>query len=359
MKKIHRYILRNLLIAFFFTAIATTAAIWVTQALRLVDLVVNTGAPFGAFAKLMLLSIPSFLGVTIPIALAAAIVFTYNKLLLDSELVVMRSAGLNALSLALPALVLSVATTLVVYYIYIDLSPSSNREMVKMRYALKHDFAAVLIREGAFNDISRGFTIYIEERNEVGEMRGLLIHDVRDPINEVIILAERGIILDRAGDMRLVLEDGVRQEFTPTTGAFSELHFERYALDVNLFEEAVNDRFADPRERSTSELLNPPKNVQETSRQMREFSAEAHTRFSVPLITMAFGLIALSFMLGGEFSRRGQSKRIIVVCCVILALQGASFGLIGLANKNLSFIPILYAVHILPMIPAIWLLARR
>lgn len=359
MKTIHLYILRNLAIAFFFTAIATTAAIWVTQALRLVDLVVSTGAPFGAFAKLMLLTVPTFLGITIPVALAGAIIFTYNKLQLDSELVVMRSAGLSAMSLAIPALVLATAMTAVVYYIYLDLSPYANRELVRMRHALKHDYATVLIREGAFNEISDGFTVFLEQKTEGGEMRGLLLHDVRQPGDEVTIFARRGIILDRSGDLRLVLEDGVRQEFKPATGTFSELHFDRYALEVDLLQEAAEDRFADPRERSTAELLDPPETVRGVSGQMREFAAEVHTRFSVPFITLLFGVVALLFMLNGEYSRRGQGKRIALACTAVLLLQGASFGLVGLANKNLSLVPLLYAMHILPAIPALWWLSRR
>ena len=52
MSQINRYLLRNLILATAVVTGALSAAIWLTQSLRLVELVVEGGAGFGAFAQL-------------------------------------------------------------------------------------------------------------------------------------------------------------------------------------------------------------------------------------------------------------------------------------------------------------------
>ena len=91
MTRISLYLFKNLSVAFLFSTLAVTSVIWVTQALRLIDLVINAGAPASVFVHMMILTVPTFLGIIMPVALAGAVLFTYNKLTTDSELVVMRA----------------------------------------------------------------------------------------------------------------------------------------------------------------------------------------------------------------------------------------------------------------------------
>jgi len=99
-----RYILRQTLAIMVFVAVSFTAAVWLVQSLRLIDLIVNRGLSFGLFAYLAILILPRFIDVVLPIAVFIAILFTYNRLLSESELIVMRAAGVSQAGLARPAL---------------------------------------------------------------------------------------------------------------------------------------------------------------------------------------------------------------------------------------------------------------
>ncbi len=359
MTRIARYLFRNLFLTSLFSTLAVTMTIWVTQSLKLIDMVINAGAPFIVFLWMMALTVPTFLGVILPIALVGAILFSYNKLTVDSELVVMRAVGMGPWRLAVPALALSGIVVVLVYFLNVYASPYANRELVRLQYAVRHEFATVLIREGAFNDLSDGLTVYLRKRQTNGEMRGLLVHDTRQPGKDISILAQRGVMADSPGGIKVIMLDGLRQEFDNKTSQMSELYFDRYLVDFQVTDGKPQERQIDPRERTMADLLNPPQDVQDNAYMLQQFSAELHMRLSTPLLALAYTMIALTALLCGDYNRRGQAKRIAVAAILVVVLQSASLGLTGLAGKTYLAIPLMYLLYLAPVFPSAWLLSRR
>ena len=111
---INRYILRQLAVGMVLVTIGLTAILWLTQSLRFVELTVNKGASVGTFIKLTLLVMPNFLTIILPVALFTVTLFTYNKMISDRELVVLRAAGLSHWALARPAMILAWINVLLV-----------------------------------------------------------------------------------------------------------------------------------------------------------------------------------------------------------------------------------------------------
>ena len=353
------YVLRNLLIATTVSTVAVTMTIWITQSLKLLDMVINAGAPFLVFLWMMVLTVPTFIGVIMPIALAGAILFSYNKMVMDSELVVMRAVGMGPWRLAAPALVLAGIVTALVYFLNIYASPFANRELVRLQYAVRHEFATVLIREGSFNDVSEHMTVYLRKRLDDGEMRGLLVHDTRQPGKDISVMAERGVMADSAGGVKVIMLDGLRQEIDTKTGKLSELYFDRYLVDFQTTDDRPVDRAIDPRERTLSDLIDPPPDIRNNPYMLRQFAAELHMRLSTPLLALAFSIIALAALLGGDYNRRGQGRRIAAAALLIIVLQSASLGLTGLAGKMPAVIPLMYLLYLAPIAPGAWLLSKQ
>src|SRR5437870_11503477 len=107
MKRLDRYILRQCFGVMIFVTAALSAAIWLAQSLRLVDLIVNRGLSIEVFLYLALLILPRFLDIVLPIGAFIAVLFIFNRLTSESELVVMRAAGLGPLALARPVFILA------------------------------------------------------------------------------------------------------------------------------------------------------------------------------------------------------------------------------------------------------------
>ncbi len=114
MPTINQYVMRHLVGTTAFVTMVLICAIWLTQSLRFVELIVNRGMSLEAFGQLTLLLMPSFLTVIGPIALFVAVLLTYNRLTMDSEIIVLRSVGLGPGALARPALILALAAVVAV-----------------------------------------------------------------------------------------------------------------------------------------------------------------------------------------------------------------------------------------------------
>src|SRR5881394_3252963 len=127
MKRLDRYILRQCFGVMIFVTAALSAAIWLAQSLRLIDLIVNRGLSIEIFLYLAALILPRFLDIVLPIGVFIAVLFTFNKLLAESEIVVMRAAGMSQLGLAKPALALATFAWVVLFAMSAYFLPASNR----------------------------------------------------------------------------------------------------------------------------------------------------------------------------------------------------------------------------------------
>ena len=97
-----RYIFKNLVIATVFIAVTLAAVIFLTQSLRFLELVIESGASSGSFWVLTLLALPRFFEIILPLSLMAAVLFLYSRMTSDSELIVVRSVGYAPSTLARP-----------------------------------------------------------------------------------------------------------------------------------------------------------------------------------------------------------------------------------------------------------------
>ena len=154
MTRLNRYILRQCFGIMIFVTAALSAAIWLAQSLRLIDLIVNRGLSVDLFLYLAALILPRFLDIVLPVGVFIAVLFTYNRLTAESELVVMRSAGLSHFALAKPVLILAGIAFLILASLSVYFLPASNRAFKDLQFEIRNRFVSTLIQEGTFTTIA-------------------------------------------------------------------------------------------------------------------------------------------------------------------------------------------------------------
>jgi lipopolysaccharide export system permease protein len=348
MRRLDRYILRQCFGVMIFVTAALSAAIWLAQSLRLIDLIVNRGLSVDVFLYLAALILPRFLDIVLPIGVFIAVLFTFNRLTAESELVVMRSAGLSHLALATPVLMLAGIACLILMSLSVYFLPASNRAFKDLQFEIRNRFVSSLVQEGTFTTISDKLTIYIRSRDDRGEVVGLLINDSRNPQRPVTIVAERGAFVDSPAGSRIVMVNGNRQEFDTENRKLSLLTFDSYTLDLDTVHDAPVIRFREAQERFINELLSPPSDADKSLR--RGFLVEAHQRILVPLSAFSFALIPLACLLPGELNRRGQLKRILLAIGVAFLFELLDLGVNNIATRYTAAIPLMYVADLLPMV---------
>lgn len=345
MLRYSRYITQNLAEATLFIAASLTCLIWLTQSLRFVDLIVNQGLDMLSFLYLTTMLLPSLLGFMLPIALAISVLYTYHKLQADSELVVLRSAGLSRWQLAIPVLRFALVIVALGYVISLYLLPLSYRQYKEMQAFARNNYAMVLLQENIFNSPVNGLTVFIRERNADGTLRGILVHDNRDPEAPMTMMAERGQFIKTPTGPSFQLFNGSRQEVNHENGQLSFLSFDEYVLDMGLFAQEATERKRDEKERFLGELLNPEGEVSELER--NAYLAEAHNRLSWPLQNVVLAVFVSAMLLAGQFNRRGSGRRYIVTLVgigVLLALH------VALSNTFIKHPHLLFLIYFIPLV---------
>lgn len=370
MGHLDRYILRQLVAGTVLVTVGLLCIVWLTQSLRFVEVIISRGMSVWTFLQFTGLMLPNLLGIILPICLFAVVLFVYNKLNSDRELVVMRAAGISPLALARPALVVAAILTVLGALLAHIWGPQSMLAFRDMQYVIRHDVSGLLLQEGAFTTIGSGVTVYVRNRDASGELIGIMVHDASNPDEIVTTMAERGALLrgregadPQRGDtegMRVHLVNGSRHWVDRETGSMSQLYFDSYTLTLADHDGADDIRLRKAAERRTSELLT----VQEgeelyvSAREVRRFRVEAHQRIINPLSTLGFALIALATVLTGAFDRRGSGGRLIVGISAMIAAQAGMIGAASLASGTLTFVPLIYLAVIGPLVGAALLLAR-
>jgi lipopolysaccharide export system permease protein len=327
-----------------------TGVMWLFIAVRAVEHIINRGVSVKIFLYLSMLQIPNFIVHIIPFSVFIATLFVYSRLNSDREIIVLQAAGASPLSLAKPALAIAFLAMLIGYCMTLYVTPKSYQGFRDLQWDIRYSFAHVLLKEGVFNSISDKLTIFIRERKGQSELRGILYHDTTKTEKPVTIIAKRGVLTKNKDGARVTVFDGNRQEIQKKNKNLSILYFDRYTIDLTGITPKPSSRFREARERMVDELLKLRIQDVGNPQDFGKFKAEVHQRLTTPINTLVFTLIALVCLLLGDFSRRGQSKRILLASVIFFTIWVSNLGIINLSSKNLQAVPLIYAFSLAPIL---------
>jgi lipopolysaccharide export system permease protein len=323
-------------------AFLLTAVIWLTQSLRLLDLVINRGQSAPTFLYLTLLIVPSLLVIILPIAYFAGTLYSLHKLNADSELIVMSAAGFSRAQIAVPVLISAAIVMALTYLCGLYLMPAGQRAMKDKVVDIRADIGAALLNEGEFNTPAQGLTVFIREIDSDGTIRGVLVHDNRNVKHPITYLAVSGQLAQTPAGARLIMFAGTVEVSGHAGAQLSVLKFQRYVFDLDQFATPtrVTDRATS--ERYLTELFWPAARLSPKLR--NAYIAEGHNRLSQPLYCLAFAMIALAAILRGRRARGANALRITFAVLAAALVRIAGYGVQGLAVDSPAFAILFYLI---------------
>jgi len=336
-----RYLLRQLAAPTVLALVAFAGAVWLSQSLRFVDLIVNKGLSVPRFVYLTSLLVPSLVLVVLPFAAFVGTLLGYQRLRSESELGIFRATGLSDLQIARGALLLGLAFTVASYFVSLWLMPTAYRHFRELQFDIRQNVSSIAIQAGVFTSITDGLTVYITDRTPGGELADILVHDQREAGRNITLLAERGRLVSGEHGPILKLWDGSYQE-RRRAGELSIVSFAETAVDL-VGPSDNGARNLKTRELYLAQLLNPPASVQDPG-ERTERIAEGHERLSWPLVSLALPLVAATSVLRHRVVRESSWKATTAASAVALAIAIACFTTLSFAKADLRFVPLLYAV---------------
>lgn len=384
MPRLALYVLRQLAGPIALFVFLLTCVIWLSQSLRLLDLVINRGQSAPTFFYLTLLMLPSLLVVILPIAYFAGALFGLHKLNSDSELTVMSAAGFSRSQLLVPVLIAAAIAMLATLACSFWIMPFCQRLMRDKEIDIRADVGAAILSEGQFNTPAKGLTVFIRELTPDGRLRGVLVHDERDRVHPTTYLAESGMLAQTPAGARLIMLDGTieqssidtpcRSQTAPKTRypgpvhqsapkcapgskfaqpSLSVLKFQRYVFDLDQFGARQQDAELRTSERYLSELFWPTSARPLRPETRNLYFAEANNRIAAPLYCIAFALLAFAAVTLGRRGRGAYAVRLVVASVAAAALRIAGYGVQGLAVRHPAFCALFYLIPILAGVAAL------
>jgi lipopolysaccharide export system permease protein len=327
MVSISRYIFRTTFGAFAVVLVSLTAVIWVTQALRDIDLMTNQGQTILVFVGITGLIIPLLVLVIAPIALLIAVAHTLNKLSTDSEIIVMNAAGMSPWVLFRAFMNVAIVVSILVGAISAYAAPKGLRMLRDWLTEVRANVVSTIVQPGRFTSIETNVTIHIRERRTNGQLVGIFLDDRRNPKERITVLAETGDLIDNDKGTFLVLQRGMVQRHEAGKRDPAMVAFDRYAFDLSQFAGGTQAVKYSIRERYLTQLVFPDPKDQMYIEQPGQFRAELHDRLIAPFYPLAFVVIAFAYLGAPRTTRQSRTLSMVGAIAGVSLLR-----LIGFAS---------------------------
>jgi len=314
-----RYLLRRSLTPLLIGTIVVLIALLLERLLRLLDLLVNKGSPFGLILRLLLNLIPHYIGIALPAAFFLAVLVAVNRMSADSELDAAQSFGIGPQRMVAPLLGLGVILLAIMIVVTGYIQPYSRYAYRALIYAITHATLRYGLEEGVFIHTEGGLTLMAEDiSNRGSRLQRIFVYQQRPDGRSATTTAAEGVLVGSDNDLRptLRVHDGV-QFFTDKNGRLGALSFDQFNWPLDLSSELSPFRWrgGNERELTLTELWQRI-NTGANDPKLADMRAEFHGRLvrSLSVIFLPFLAIPL-----GQAGRRGRRAYGFVIGLIILA----------------------------------------
>jgi LPS export ABC transporter permease LptG len=352
-----RYILREMIGPTVLGFSFYTSIILMQRLFDMAALIIRRSLSAAVVGKLLLLSLPHIVVLTVPMALLFGILIAVGRLSSDSEIVAMRALGISTRTIYRPVFLFSLVIFALNVYLINEVMPRGNRQLVALRAEIMTSSAENEIKPRVFYDEYENLMIYVNDVDPLsGQWKGVLVADSRteqkpaatpqDLANNVPTDPDNGTdvaaLTQQNGGQRIIVAGTGNLSIIKRTKEVwlnlqhAETHFwdarktERYDLNRNESQRillptdlgggdvAVGSLARSLREMDLRELMVQERRLRDSDDRTTYNMArvEIHKKFAIPFACIAFGVLGLP--LGITNRRGGKSSGFSLSILIIL-----------------------------------------
>ena len=362
---IDRWLLNQLIPPLLFSISAfTVVSLSVGVLFDLIRKMVEFGLPITLAVRIMILELPGFLVLSFPMSVLLSTLLAYGKLSSNSELLALKSLGINKYRIIVPALTLSIFMTGLTFYFNNSLVPITNKSAEAL---LRNGLDKSVVFEKGHDIFFPGYSAFTDpDTNKITKRNTYLtqIFFSREVQNNVMtnvtvldfskkgykqILSAKEGIFDKSisawifSDGRLITLDD--------KGNTTSIGFEQYTYPLGDGPLEIS-KIPDDANKMTVKQAIAAKRLYEESgnvREARKMSVRIQEKFTFPCACIVFGLIGSS--LGSKSNLRSSSSQgfglsvILILIYYILSFVFSSFGVKGILSPFFSaWLPVLISM---------------
>jgi lipopolysaccharide export LptBFGC system permease protein LptF len=347
MNILNRYLLGKLSFSIMLILSTFVILILLVQILRFLDFVLEDGVSLSTLVLLSISMMPNLIIEVIPFAFIVGVIFIWNNLNSNQELIIMQSCGLAPIALAKNIIYIGIFISFIIFLFAIYLSPLAYKKYVSLRNEIGESFNLKAIEVKKFTKIKSGLTFYLDDRDG-NTMKQLIIHSQDYEKGPLTIFAEKGFVEQDGDNMIILLDKATIMQRNNENNSENILFLDKYIFSFVL-NRKIEVSFDPYNEKTMSlwELIGYknipflqqiPQNSMAYINFTKAYILEKNRRLVNIMFPILLGIITSYFFISASFKRVGSIKPIIKSIGVAGILKAINIGIIYTKpNESLSF----------------------
>ncbi|MGB3477731.1 MAG: LptF/LptG family permease [bacterium] len=340
-KLIDRYLLREFVPPFFFSAVALTFILLMDQLFRLIDLFVRKGLPFDIVGQILIYTLPLIVSYTAPMAILVAIVMTFGRFSGDNEILALKISGQTFFSVMKAPFIVTLLFMFFLIFFNSFVLPESNHRVRNLMLDISRKRPAIRLPEGVFTNEFPGYMVYVGRKDEHrSKLYDITIYDLR---NSLMMTAPHGELKDfqEEGILQFILYDGELHQLIDNA-TYQRTNFNKQTINMTVNTELVRK---ERKHRNQNELniFGLKSRIDQTRQEILSLKTEITEIGTVAITKFINGditnLDAARFKIGKKINViKGKKRKIsrylvefnkkfsLAIACILFVLIGAPIG---------------------------------
>lgn len=306
-----RYILREVVGYALLGGVLFTFILFMRYLLPLLELAVRGVASPLDLLRLIGYLLPTFLTLTIPMAVLIGILLGLSRLAADSEVTAMRASGLGVVSFLRIVSIVAIFCWLAGLANSLYVAPHAARALLNYEEESKTSQATVEVQPRVFYEDFKNYVLYTQDvlpgANGTAVWKHVFLADLTQPATPHIISAQEGIVQADSGHQTLNLElfNGSRHDIPANDPAQYNIGTFKSAplpIETNSQEDTHLSRRDTPMQALDTADVWRRAHGSDNTRDTRPYSIEFHRRLSFPAACLVLMLVGVPL---GLSSKRG------------------------------------------------------
>ena len=239
-KLLFRKLLLDYLIFFLIALISSSIIIWVFQAVNYLDIMIEDGRDYIVYVKYSLLNFPKILSKLLPFVLFFSLYFITIKYENNNELIIFWNFGVSKIEVINFMIKISLILMFIQILFTSVIVPSSQDLAKSFLRSSTINFFENFIKPQKFNDTIKGITIFVEEKDDKGNLYNLYLKKEISESEFQLTYAKKGVFKELNNTPVIVLYDGEtitekKNEITNFSFSKSDFHLKNIKTNTSTY----------------------------------------------------------------------------------------------------------------------------
>ena len=233
-KLIFRKFAKDVFQFFLLVSISFSLIVWVIQAVNFLDIIIEDGHGFSVYFLYTLLSLPKIFSKILPFIYFVSLFYIILKYENDNELIIFWSIGIKKIEF------INVLLKFSIFYLILQLLLTTYIVPITLDKARSYirtsnvDLFSSILQEKKFIDAVKNLTIFVEEKNNNGDLKNIFLKEKIGENEYQTIIAKEGKIRKYDSKSTLLLFDG--KIINNNNHKINSFEFSRTEVNLSKFE---------------------------------------------------------------------------------------------------------------------------